>query len=575
MSASEIRPKNFVINIGGLALIYLLLTGLAIGLARSFLSEMIKDGAISQTGSFMAFFSIPIILLVFFVILAARIIKDILAGRAGSRFQIKLLAYFVILIALAASPMIIITYISIGEFMRFWSTLKVSAAMEGAQRFALDTYTLNMEKLESFAEKGYFVRNNEMPEEIIAVQDFLFNGEFWKPHRFSGTETLRLPLPPALHEGIVYRELPRDTNVVRYVTMIEPLTLRVVSWNLGDDFDAALEIIIAEQENFRIIDSIRFDITRLLIFYYGLFFIPTIIMTLIIAISFTHQVSSPITELSRAFQRVTEGDFSIRLLPRKGDELVQLVRSFNSMVEDLERTQESLLKAGKISVWQELAQQLAHEIKNPLTPIRLSAERVLRRWQNEPERIGEILENSMMAIVQETEGISTLLTAFRTLSKPSEPSGSKTDLRELVAEITANYMASHPEINFAIEHTQSGLFLKIDKIKLYQVLSNLCINSIDAMGASGSIEIRSDIVKKKESGYCRISIKDSGCGISKENLQRIFQPYFTTKSSGTGLGLPIVERIVSDHGGTMWVNSAEGAGTTVFIDLPAENDFRE
>ena len=252
-----------------------------------------------------------------------------------------------------------------------------------------------------------------------------------------------------------------------------------------------------------------------------------------------------------------------------------MIRSFNAMVQDLEKSRAALVKAEKISIWQNMAQQLAHEIKNPLTPIKLSAERVLRRWRNEPERIGEILESSMMAIIQETEGLSTLLTEFRTLSKPMEPSQSWTRLRETVDETIGPYRASYPETRFDTEHVADDISIKIDKHRFSQVLTNLVINAIDAMNGKGLIEIRTDLVKKREISYCRLSVKDTGKGIGNQEGSLIFTPYFTTKESGTGLGLPIVERIVNDHGGTIWFNSAEGMGTTFFIDLPVDNqEFR-
>jgi signal transduction histidine kinase len=112
--------------------------------------------------------------------------------------------------------------------------------------------------------------------------------------------------------------------------------------------------------------------------------------------------------------------------------------------------------------------------------------------------------------------------------------------------------------------------VKIDRHRIAQVLTNLIINAIDAMNGAGLLEIRTDLVKKRESRYCRLSIRDTGKGISKEEGALIFTPYFTTKESGTGLGLPIVERIVNDHGGAIWFNSAEGMGTTFFVDLPLE-----
>jgi nitrogen fixation/metabolism regulation signal transduction histidine kinase len=146
-----------------------------------------------------------------------------------------------------------------------------------------------------------------------------------------------------------------------------------------------------------------------------------------------------------------------------------------------------------------MAQQLAHEIKNPLTPIRLSAERVLRRWRNEPERIGEILESSMLAIIQEVEGLAQLLTEFRTLSRPIEPSLNWTALRELIVETITPYRSSFPGVDFNIDHVASDISAKIDKRHISQVLTNLIINGIDAMDGTGLLEIRTDLVKKRES----------------------------------------------------------------------------
>jgi signal transduction histidine kinase len=127
-------------------------------------------------------------------------------------------------------------------------------------------------------------------------------------------------------------------------------------------------------------------------------------------------------------------------------------------------------------------------------------------------------------------------------------------------------------VHFDIEHTDGNISVKIDQHRVSQVLTNLIINAIDAMDGEGSIEIRTDLVKKRDTRYCRLSIKDTGKGIPEEEGSLIFTPYYTTKESGTGLGLPIVERIISDHGGAIWFNSLEGTGTTFFIDLPIEEN---
>jgi nitrogen fixation/metabolism regulation signal transduction histidine kinase len=344
----------------------------------------------------------------------------------------------------------------------------------------------------------------------------------------------------------------------------------VFTYSLGEGFDQALETIADEQNNLEIIESLRKNMRTLLVLYYGVFFFPTLLMTVIITLSFSRKVTQPIVELTEATRRVAEGDFSIQIMSRPEDELGLLIRSFNAMVQDLEKSRTALVKAEKISIWQTMAQQLAHEIKNPLTPIRLSAERLLRRWRNDPERAGEILESSMLAIIQETEGLSNLLTEFRTLSRPMEASLTNTSLRELIEETAAPYRNSFPAVGFNIDYVED-LSFNMDRRHISQALVNLIGNAIDAMNGKGTIELRTDLVKKREIRYCRLSIRDTGKGIPEEVRNKIFTPYFTTKESGTGLGLSIVERIVNEHGGTIWFNSAEGTGTTFFIDLPMED----
>jgi nitrogen fixation/metabolism regulation signal transduction histidine kinase len=341
--------------------------------------------------------------------------------------------------------------------------------------------------------------------------------------------------------------------------------IRIISFSLGNGFDRSIENLGIEQARFETIDSLSSNMRPLLIYYYGVFLFPTLLMTVIITISFSEKVTQPIVELTEATRRVADGDFSIQILARPGDELGRLIRSFNAMVQDLEKSRAALVRSEKISIWQSMAQQLAHEIKNPLTPIKLSAEWVLRRWRNEPARINEILEESMLAIIQEVESLSTLLNEFRTLSRPIDPSQEWTGLREMVENGIIPYRTSYPDVAFDIVHVGTDISVKMDKRYISQILTNLIINGIDAMNNRGCIEIRTDLVKKRESRYCRLSVRDTGKGISGKDGPHVFTPYFTTKESGTGLGLPIVERIVSDHGGTIWFNSTEGADPTFLI----------
>jgi len=318
--------------------------------------------------------------------------------------------------------MITVTGISINELLRFWRFIDADAARAASNSFAVDNYSFHIEQFEAILKKNNW--NNlsaPLPEDISSVQDFKYDGGAWKEFAFKGDEKARLASPPAHTEGYVMRELPRDMGFIRYVSIPSANTVRLINYKIGDDFDLGMAAIKNQNERFEVVNILRDNVKTLSFFYYGVFFIPTLLMTMIIAISFTKRVTTPITELTDATRRVAEGDFSIQIMARRGDELGLLIRSFNAMVQDLEKSRAALVKAEKISIWQTMAQQLAHEIKNPLTPIKLSAERVLRRWRNQPEQIGEIIEDSMMAIIQETEGLTVLLNEFKTLAKPMEP----------------------------------------------------------------------------------------------------------------------------------------------------------
>jgi nitrogen fixation/metabolism regulation signal transduction histidine kinase len=578
-----------VINVRGLTLIYALLCVLTVLFSHTFFSEVLREGRAPGPLNLVIFFTIPAVLMLFLAYSILGIIRDLAARRTGSKFKARLLVYFLITVGLAAVPVTLVTGLAMNELLRFWRAIEAERAARAAQGFALETYSLRLEKLEALAKTVDFdpwlrdggegtAANRPLPPGILVVQDFVEKEEGWENFSLAGDSSRALVSPPLGQEGFVGREMPRDTDLIRYAFYPPGRRggqgvsgeLRVLTYQLGEGFDASVRAIENQIQQFEIIDSLRQNLQPLLVFYYGVFFFPTLLMTAIIAISFTRRITQPLVDLAEATRRVAEGDFSIHILARRGDELGHLVSSFNSMVQSLEKSQEALVKAEKISIWQNMAQQLAHEIKNPLTPIKLSAERVLRRWRNNPDRVGEILESSMLAIIQEVEGLSTLLTEFRTLSRPMENSQSYTELREAIEESAAPYRSSHPNIHFDLSHAGPGITVKIDKHRMNQILSNIFINAIDAMKGQGLIEIRTDLVKKRESRYCRLSIRDTGKGISKQEGPLVFTPYFTTKETGTGLGLPIVERIVNDHGGSIWFNSAEGMGTTFFIDLPVE-----
>jgi nitrogen fixation/metabolism regulation signal transduction histidine kinase len=246
-----------------------------------------------------------------------------------------------------------------------------------------------------------------------------------------------------------------------------------------------------------------------------------------------------------------------------------LANSFNTMISELEQSRTKLRQTEKVTAWQEIAQRMAHEIKNPLTPIKLSAQRIERAYTQGSPKTGEIIRGAVNSISDEINKLNQLLAEFRDFARLPEPNLEKVDIAEMLESLIETYSSSYPEI---IPNTEglNSYTVRIDANQMNRVFSNLLKNGCEAMRGKGEISLRTDLVRKGHTHYCRIQIEDSGSGIPGELEEKVFHPYFTTKEHGTGLGLPIVERIIADHHGEIWFESQEGVGTTFFIDLPAE-----
>ena len=242
------------------------------------------------------------------------------------------------------------------------------------------------------------------------------------------------------------------------------------------------------------------------------------------------------------------------------------------MMTELERSRYKLLQTEKIQAWQEIAQRMAHEIKNPLTPIKLSAQRILYRFREKRDNFEEILEPAVESIIDEVENLNNLLEEFRTFSRLPAPEMENVNLYTLIMEVLAVYAGLYPGVTVRVEDVDQEMYLPVDRGQMRQVFGNLLKNAFEAIGEKGSVVLRTDLVRKQNRRYCRIQIKDSGAGIDPDFHGQVFNPYFTTKEEGTGLGLPIVERIIFDHKGQIWFETEIGAGTTFIIDLPMEYD---
>jgi nitrogen fixation/metabolism regulation signal transduction histidine kinase len=227
-----------------------------------------------------------------------------------------------------------------------------------------------------------------------------------------------------------------------------------------------------------------------------------------------------------------------------------------------------LIQAQKNAAWGEVARRLAHEIKNPLTPIQLAAERLQHKLASElSEPSAKILKRSTRTIVQQVEAMKSMVDDFSEYARPSKKQVKSVDLNKLANDVIALYMLQ-PEITIEVQSSLEHLMVEVDQVSIRQVLHNLIKNAQEAMDGKGIIQLKLGKVLLKNTVYAELGIYDNGCGLNAEQIEKIFEPYVTTKVKGTGLGLAIVKKIIEEHGGVIWVDTTYNKGAGFVIQLP-------
>jgi nitrogen fixation/metabolism regulation signal transduction histidine kinase len=277
------------------------------------------------------------------------------------------------------------------------------------------------------------------------------------------------------------------------------------------------------------------------------------------------RISDPVERLTLASRRIAAGELSARVFVRTADELQRLVEAFNTMAVELERQRAQLEHTNRLEAWAEMARQVAHDIKNPLTPIQLSAEHLRRVHQDRGEPLSPVLERCVDTILAQVRLLRRISAEFSSFAATPVVRREPTDVGALVREVADSYRAGLDERYTLDVSVAPGLpSLELDRLLIGRAIVNVIENALHAMPSGG----RLDLGVARQGDTVVIRVGDTGIGMDDEARARIFEPYFSTKTTGTGLGLPIAKRNVDLHGGSVAVESGHGAGTVVTFTLP-------
>jgi nitrogen fixation/metabolism regulation signal transduction histidine kinase len=267
---------------------------------------------------------------------------------------------------------------------------------------------------------------------------------------------------------------------------------------------------------------------------------------------------------------VADGNWNVRVPAESRDELGQLARAFNQMTQHLVEQRDRLVQAERVAAWRELARRLAHELKNPLFPLQITVENLLRARQS--EQFDEVFRESTSTLLAELATLRTIIGRFSDFAKMPAPQLQPVKVNDVVRGALRLFEAQFaapgkPAITVQLDLDEKLGAIQADADLLHRAAQNLILNALDAMPAGGTLTLRT----RQAPDGIRLEISDTGKGLTQEECERLFTPYYTTKQHGTGLGLAIVQSVVSDHGGKISVASEPDRGTTFVIDLPTES----
>ncbi len=560
--------------------LYLYMDG---ALTRSAAESGLRGGAMQAL-----FLLLPAALAAIFLALLSRLLKDLRAKRWGAATRARTLVLFLSCAFMSVAPPLLFLGAQALKAYRAPASQAVRDGLDAGLERLLAYYAAQERDLKYASERDLapvlaargadasaaYAALHERNPAIAAVELYYREGSigYYGPPELRSSGAL-----PAETSAFLQRFSMAGAGYSRYFTREAGtvpdgrLIAASVTMRVAEEAERAAESLRIARQSLAPAGALADNAGGTILFFGAAFGLSLLALAALFAVLASDRLVEPLAALEDAIRRIDAGAAKAAYLAKPGDEAGRLIEALNASLSRIERHKGDQMRSERLLAWQDMARRLAHELRNPLTPIRLSAERVLKRWRESPQSIDGILEKSMLAIVQESAAMEGLLSEFRDFARLPEPNKTWFKLRELIEEALYLFDTSWPGLAIEIGGVDAELRIRADRGHLKQVLVNLVSNAADATGGTGRVWIRCDLVKTEDSRYCRLQLRDDGPGIAPEIGERIFTPYFSTKPTGTGLGLAIVEHIIAAHGGSIRYESPPGQGTLFIIDLPADD----
>ncbi|AEA43490.1 sensor histidine kinase [Fluviicola taffensis] len=299
-------------------------------------------------------------------------------------------------------------------------------------------------------------------------------------------------------------------------------------------------------------------------------FMLLLVLSILTALLVSSWLTGPLMLLRKSFSEIEFGKSNAPINYKAQDEIGSLVAQYNHKLNELADAAARLAQSERESAWREMAKQVAHEIKNPLTPMKLSVQHLQRVFDPNDPKAAERIERVTNSLIEQIDALTSIANEFSNFAKLPQPIMTEVDILELLNAVAALFDGDgkiHVQVQL---NTTEQLIIPADKEMILRVLNNLVSNGIQAASITSESHIGLSIDANED--FVFIRVRDNGTGIAEDQIQTIFEPYFTTKSTGTGLGLAMVKQIVETHHGSIEIENTSPEGTTVLVTLPRMED---
>jgi nitrogen fixation/metabolism regulation signal transduction histidine kinase len=501
------------------------------------------------------------------------------------RIRHKIILILLLAVLLPLVPISILVYNLVNQSYQIGVNPQVQQALEQGVNFSKNIYTMVRKELSTvlmeFSQENMVTLN---PEKLNADRFYQLgvDSSYWTLLSISFVHLDGKPVWKKSFQGMTMEEIdlrilkqfrPEQISMIvsdrednefialqRVTGPTSPKGYLILRARMNDTYLAQSDHLLQVHQIFQSLHVTRSSLLKSFLYTFIAIALVLLSIVVIFGMWISGKIISPISQLVKGTAEVGKGNFDYQLPQlRRRDEFGKLIEYFNQMTQQLKINQERMIYLEKMAAWQQMARKIAHEIKNPLTPIQLTIQQLVDKYSGSDKNYQELLEECAQIITEEIGSLRQLVTEFSEFGRLPELQLQTGNFNEILKEVSTLYSQ---RVQLKLDDNLPPSDFDYDRIR--RVFINLIENAIQADPAEKPVIIESGL----KSDYIVLSVTDMGEGISPENLNRIFEPYFSTKKTGTGLGLAISRLIVEEHGGRISVRSSPGEGTKFSLKFP-------